>query len=290
MQTAACRASVLHPHQGLSTVVPKPETSAEGNSPMESSPFKDLIRALATAQQNQYQVLVALRKEQEQWFEALVLAQQEGCQAFWHLLVSAGSTTATGADPPHLTLTKMGPRDDPEAFLVLFEEAAEAWGWPVDQRAARPLPLLTGQAQLAVLQLPANSRLMYVDLRRAILQHAGRSPEQQRQRFRSLCLEEVGQPFGQQLWDTCWQWLRADNRDAEGVIDLVPMGQFVARLPEGTAEWVQCPRPALLDQAIELAEDHMVAVPTAGRHVSSSVFFLCFPSSPHSPTAEACSP
>ncbi|XP_060781588.1 uncharacterized protein LOC132889279 [Neoarius graeffei] len=239
---------------------------------MESSPFADLIHALTTGQQCQHQALVALRKEQAQRFEALVLAQQEDRQAFRHLLASAGSTTSTAAGPPHLTLMKMGPHDDPEAFLALFEQAAEAWGWPVEQRAARLLPLLMGEAQLATLQLPANSRLVYADLCQAVLQRVGHTPEQQRQRFRALCLEEVGRPFafGQQLRDACRRWLRADNRDAEGIVDLVTLEQFITRPPKGTVEWVQCHRLALLDQAIELAEDHLAAVPTAGSQISSS--------------------
>ncbi|XP_060757179.1 SCAN domain-containing protein 3-like [Neoarius graeffei] len=266
---------------------------------MESSPFADLVHALATAQQSQHQALVTLRKEQEQRFEALVLAQQEDREAFRHLLASAGSTSAPAAGPSPLIVTKMGPQDDPEAFITLFEQVAEASGWPMEQRAARLLPLLTGEAQLAALQLPADRRLAYADLRRAVLQRVGRTPEQQRQRFRALRLEEVGRPFafGQQLRDACWQWLRANNRDAEGIVDQVVLEQFVARLPAGTAEWVQCHRPASLDQAVELAEDHLAAVPAAGQQMASSLLSSslslslslssCVPSSPHSPTAEA---
>ncbi|XP_060763478.1 zinc finger protein 213-like [Neoarius graeffei] len=134
------------------------------------------------------------------------------------------------------------------------------------------LPLLMGKVQLAALQLPANSQLVYTDRHRAVLQCVGHTLEQQRQHFHGLRLEEVGRPFafGQQLWDACRQWLRADNHDAEGIVNLVALEQFVTRLPEGTAEWVQCHHLALLDQAIELAEDHMVAIPMAGQHVSSS--------------------
>ncbi|XP_060790702.1 uncharacterized protein LOC132894634 [Neoarius graeffei] len=170
-------------------------------------------------------------------------------------------------------MTKMGPQDDPEAFLALFEQVAEASGWPMEQRAARLLPLLTGEAQLAALQLPADHRLAYADLRRAVLQRVGRTPEQQRQRFRALRLEEVGRPFafGQQLRDACWRWLRADNCDAEGIIDQVVLEQFIARLPAGTTEWVQCHRPASLDQAVGLAEDHLAAVPAAGQPTTSSL-------------------
>ncbi|XP_060758551.1 uncharacterized protein LOC132869227 [Neoarius graeffei] len=265
-------------------------------SPMESSPFADLVHALTTAQQSQHQALVTLRKEQERRFEALVLAQQEDREAFRHLLASAGSTSAPAAGLSPLTVTKMGPQDDPEAFITIFEQVAEASGWPMEQRVARLLPLLTGEAQLAALQLPADSRLAYADLRRAVLQRVGRTPEQQRQRFRALRLEEVGRPFafGQQLRDACWRWLRADDRDAEGIIDQVVLEQFIARLPAGTAEWVQCHRPASLDQVVEQVEDHLAAVPAAGQQMVatllSSSFSLspsfCVPSSPHSPTAE----
>ncbi|XP_060783178.1 uncharacterized protein LOC132890379 [Neoarius graeffei] len=157
----------------------------------------------------------------------------------------------------------MGPQDDPEAFLTFFEQVAETSGCPMKQRAARLLPLLTGEEQLAVLQLPANRRLAYVYLHRAILQRVGHTPEQQRQRFRALRLEEVGRPFtfGQQVRDACGRWLRADNRDTEVIIDQVALEQFIVRLPAGGAEWVQCHRPASLDQAFELAEDHLAAVP-----------------------------
>ncbi|XP_060795406.1 zinc finger protein with KRAB and SCAN domains 5-like [Neoarius graeffei] len=278
------------------------EPSTEDNSPMESSTFADLIHALATAQQSQHQALLTLRKEQEQRFEALVLAQQEDRWAFRHRLASVGSTISTTVGPSPLTLTKMDPQDDPEAFVTLFEQVAETSGWPVEQRAERLLPLLTGEVQLAALQLPADRRLAYADLCGAGLQRVGCTPEQQHQCFRALRLEEVGRPFafGQQLRDACWQWLRADSCDAEGLIDQVVLEQFVVRLPAGTAEWVQCHRPASLDQAIELAEDHLAAVPAAGQQMASSLLFSpllslslslspssCVPSSPHSPTAEA---
>ncbi|XP_060783177.1 uncharacterized protein LOC132890378 [Neoarius graeffei] len=181
----------------------------------------------------------------------------------------------------------MGPQDDPEAFIMLFEQVVETSRWPMEQHAVRLLPLLTGEAQLAALQLPADCRLAYADLRRAILQRVGRTPEQQRQRFHALCLEEVGWTFtfGQQLWDACWQWLKADNRDAEGIIDQVVLEQFLARLPAGTAEWVQCHRPASLDQAVELAEDHMAAVSVAGQQTASSLLSSSLSLSPSPPVS-----
>ncbi|XP_058630037.1 zinc finger protein with KRAB and SCAN domains 7-like [Onychostoma macrolepis] len=70
--------------------------------------------------------------------------------------------------------------------------------------------------------------------------------------------------MAQQLRDACRKWLMAEERDIEEVVDLVVLEQFIARLPRGTAEWVQCHRPTSLTQAIQLAEDHLVACPGVG--------------------------
>ncbi|XP_060772389.1 uncharacterized protein LOC132883151 isoform X2 [Neoarius graeffei] len=63
----------------------------------------------------------------------------------------------------------------------------------------------------------------------------------------------------------------------QSIIDAVALGQFIAQLPRGTAEWVQCHHPALLDQAIELAEDHLAAVPVAVGHPASLSLSFCAP-------------
>lgn len=101
---------------------------------MESSPFKELVHALAASYQNQQHELPTLHKEQEQeqCCEAMLQSQQEDLVAFQSLLVSAGSPVAAPANFSHVTLTNMGPHDDPEAF-ALFEHIADMWGWPMEQ-------------------------------------------------------------------------------------------------------------------------------------------------------------
>uniref|UniRef100_A0A9J7ZXM5 SCAN box domain-containing protein n=1 Tax=Cyprinus carpio carpio TaxID=630221 RepID=A0A9J7ZXM5_CYPCA len=128
---------------------------------------------------------------------------------------------------------------------------------------------------------PFQNLLVYRDLKRAILQRVGRTPEQHRQRFRTLTLEESGRPFvmAQQLRDSCRKWLMADSSDVEDVIDRVVLEQFVAKLPRKTAQWVQCHRPTSLNQAIQLAEDQMVACPGVGDPLPSATLSLSlFPS------------
>ncbi len=194
--------------------------------------------------------------------------------------VRAGENPTVPAPPTHMPVQKMGPQDDPEAFLDLFEKTAAACGWPQTDWPVRLIPLLTGEAQLAAQQLPVQNLLVYDDLKRAILQRVGRSPEQHRQRFRSLELGENGRPFvmAHQLRDACRRWLLAGEGGIDHVIDQVVLEQFIARLPKATAQWVQCHRPASLDLAIQLAEDQMVACHGVGENLPSVSLSLSSPS------------
>lgn len=89
--------------------------------------------------------------------------------------------------------------------------------------------------------------LDYKQLTRDIMQRVSCTPEKHYQRFRTLTLEEMGLPFafGQQL--------------------------------QGTLEWVKCHHPASLDQADEMAEDHLAAVPLIGRQRPSLLLYPSFP-------------
>ncbi len=136
--------------------------------------------------------------------------------------VRAGGIPPAPALPTHMPVQKMGPQDDPEAFLDLFEKTSEACGCPQMNWPVRLIPLLTGEAQLAAQQLPVQNLLVYDDLKRAILQRVGRNPEQHRQRFRSLELGENGLPFvmAHQLRDACRRWLLAGEGGVDQIIDL----------------------------------------------------------------------
>ncbi len=176
--------------------------------------------------------------------------------------------------------TEDGAVHDPEAFLDLFEKTAAACGWPQTDWPVRLIPLLTGEAQLAVQQLPVQNLLVYDDLKRAILQRVGRSPEQHRQRFRSLELGENGRPFvmAHQLRDACRRWLLAGEGGVDQIIDRLVLEQFIARLPKKTAQWVQCHRPGVAGPAIQLAEDQMVACHGVGETLPSVSLSLPSPS------------
>ncbi len=247
------------------------------------SPFADVIQSLAGLHQEHHKALMDMRADQERRFCALVQNQREDRELFRSWMdreVRAGESPTAPAPPTHMPVQKMGPQDDPEAFLDLFEKTAAACGWPQTDWPVRLIPLLTGKAQLAAQQLPVQNLLVYDDLKRAILQRVGRSPEQHRQRFRSLELGENGRPFvmAHQLRDACRRWLLAGEGGVDQIIDRVVLEQFIARLPTKTAQWVQCHRPASLDLAIQLAEDQMVACHGVGETLPSVSLSLPSPS------------
>ncbi|XP_067278142.1 uncharacterized protein [Pseudorasbora parva] len=151
-----------------------------------ASPFADIINSLAVLHQEHHQALLDLRTEQERRFEAIVQGQQEDRERFrsWMDREVRAEAAGRASAPVHVPLQKMGPEDDPEAFVDLFQKAAEACGWPRAQWPVRLIPLLSGEAQAAAQQLPVANLLDYDDLKRAILQRVGRTPEQHRQRHR----------------------------------------------------------------------------------------------------------
>ncbi|XP_051533336.1 uncharacterized protein LOC127428781 [Myxocyprinus asiaticus] len=135
--------------------------------------------------------LMELRKEQEKCFEVLLQAQSEDRRVLRSLLPQEGASAATpAAAGPHVTLTKMAPQDNMEAFLELFEHTARALKWPCSQWVVHLLLLLFGEAQLVAQQLPVASLLECSELKKAVLQRVGCIPEQHRQHFCTLTLSE----------------------------------------------------------------------------------------------------
>ncbi len=175
--------------------------------PAQPTPLAELVKSLAGLHQAQHQALMDMKLEQEDRFRLMVQAQDEDRRAIRSLL---GREDNPVAAPPiaHVPLMKMGPHDDPEAFVDLFEKTAEAYGWARVHWPVRLIQLLTGEAQVAAQKLPVANLLAYDDLKRAILQRIGRSPEKHCQRFRSVELGDNGRPFvlAQQLRAASGSW------------------------------------------------------------------------------------
>ena len=190
-----------------------------------------------------------------------LLRVQAGLQTQALLQLAGGGSG--NSKTPNIHLPKMSADDDAQAFLEAFEVAAEACRWPLEEWVVRLLPLLSGEAQQAAHSLPPSARANYSNLRKAVLDRTGYSPEEQRRRFRELVLAAVDRPFAyaQRLTDLARRWLQPEIRLAAGLVEQVVLERFLGGLPTATAAWVRCHRPSSLEAAVTLAEDHLVQCP-----------------------------
>ena len=136
----------------------------------------------------------------------------------------------------------MAPADDPHLVLEVFEATAAACRWPEAEWAVYLLPLLSGDAQIAAVGLPAQEGC------------TGLSGV--------LCvgtkLGPTDRPFiyVQQLKDAATRWLQpGDSNGEQRMLKRIILEQFVEGLLIGTAEWVHCHQPTDLAAAISFSGD-----------------------------------
>ena len=109
----------------------------------------------------------AAQQHQRETTENLALLREAVIRLTQHA-VRAAPTAA-----PTSRLTKLGPEDDVEAYLEVFERTAQREGWPEEQWAHIVAPFLTGPAQQASQDLPADIAPQYPALKQAVLAYYG---------------------------------------------------------------------------------------------------------------------
>ena len=111
------------------------------------------------------------------------------------LLQLAGGGGNSKEKTPKINFPKMSADDDAQAFLEAFEVAAEAYHWLREEWVVRLLPLLSGEAQQAAHRLSPCARAHNVNVRKAVLDRTGYSPEEQRRQFRGAGPGNGGPPL-----------------------------------------------------------------------------------------------
>ncbi|XP_032997942.1 uncharacterized protein LOC117042505 [Lacerta agilis] len=146
--------------------------------------------------------------------------------------------------------------DDAKSFLASFEQVAEACRWPREEWVARLLPALGGDAQQTFVKLESRDWKNYQKVKAAILRAAALRMENQRQNFRRFCYQEAGGPREaySRLQEHCRQWLKAEKRTKEQILELLVLEQFLAILPLEVQGWVKERGPETCAQAVILAE------------------------------------
>ncbi|XP_042306318.1 zinc finger and SCAN domain-containing protein 2-like isoform X2 [Sceloporus undulatus] len=152
------------------------------------------------------------------------------------------------------------PWDDTPAFLASFEQVARAYQWPEEEWAARLLPTLKGEAELAFSSLEDEEREDYGKVKAAILRGDALNREKNRQCFRRFCYEEAKGPREtyNQLQELCHQWLKAERNSKEQILELLILEQFLTVLPPEIQSWVKKHNLESSAQAVSLAEDFVL--------------------------------
>ena len=190
-----------------------------------------------------------------------LLRAQAGLQTQALLQLAGGGGPGSSKEKTsNIHLPKILADDDTQAFMEVFEVAAKACHWLREEWVVRQLPLLSGEAQQAAHSLPPSAQADNVNIRKAVLDRTGYSPEEQRRRFRELVLAMGDRPFAyaQRLTDLARRWLQPEIRSAVSVVEQVVLERFLGGLPTAMAAWVRCHWPYSLEVAVTLAEDHFV--------------------------------
>ncbi|XP_043356884.1 uncharacterized protein LOC122457205 [Dermochelys coriacea] len=179
------------------------------------------------------------------------------------LLQKAGSPpVGDGIQAPGLGLCKMGPADDPDAFLGTFERVALGAGWDRTTWALRVAPYLAGEAQAASMTLSEEQARSYDTVKASVLDQVGLLDEKYCQRFWAAKRTGDLRPraLTQKLMDQTTRRLRAGAQTIEEVMDALVLEHFLQRLPERTRVWVRRHQPGTVEAAVKLTEDYVEAV------------------------------
>ncbi|XP_069468446.1 zinc finger and SCAN domain-containing protein 31-like [Ambystoma mexicanum] len=155
-----------------------------------------------------------------------------------------------------INLVKMESGDDPEAFLMEFECAAEGALWPKELWPMCLAPFLSREAQAIYQALPRNIAEDYDRLKDAILEHLGVSEESYRKKFRHITLKSAKRlhAVANHLQDWARRWLKPEVRSPEEIVELIVVEQFIQILPTEARESLRHHQVKSLDRAVQLIE------------------------------------
>lgn len=159
---------------------------------------------------------------------------------------------------PRDVLTKMTPDDDVEAYLEIFERAAQAERWPQEDWARILGPFLTGEAQKAYRDLAPAENHLYPALKTAVLSRYGYSLPARAQRFHNWTYDPAGPVRAQvsELVRRTRSWLV--EGDGPALLDRIVLDRCTRALPTRAKRYVAEQGPRNLDNLIAMLENHQV--------------------------------
>lgn len=183
----------------------------------------------------------------------LMKGQRETLQAVGH--ATPREPEGQRSTTPAVSLQKYTPGEDPDGFLLNFERAARASGWPVSKWPFFLAQLLTGEAQAAYQVANATGNSPYEEVKTVILDHLGLDAETYRIRFR----REKGAPGDTpktlylKLKLAADKWLKPTEHSKEDIMNAIYLEQFIEALPYPTQRWLRQHGNLTPEQAVEMA-------------------------------------
>ncbi|XP_067272615.1 uncharacterized protein [Pseudorasbora parva] len=158
-------------------------------------------------------------------------------------------------------LEKLADSDDIEHFLVTFERIATACRWPQTDWTFHLIPLLTGKARAAYVNMDLNDCVEYDKVKAAILMKYDISTETYRQRFRSVDVHPSESPkeLYVRLKELYCKWIRPREKTVEEVGEMIILEQYLRMLSPELQVWVRERDPGTAAEAASLADVFVAA-------------------------------
>ncbi|XP_073803355.1 uncharacterized protein isoform X4 [Danio rerio] len=165
--------------------------------------------------------------------------------------------------PPSLVprLEKLNETDDVEHFLVTFERIAVACRWNRSDWVWHLIPLLTGKARAAYVNMEVTESADYDKVKSAILKKYDINVETYRQRFRSLAVNPSESPkeLYSRLKELFTKWIQPKGKTVEEVSEAIILEQYLRMLSPELQVWIRERDPGSASEAASWADVFVAA-------------------------------
>nr|XP_054607258.1 uncharacterized protein LOC129167139 [Nothobranchius furzeri] len=173
---------------------------------------------------------------------------------------SATSSTGQSLHTPHFKMEKLTAEDDIEHFLTTFERIAVAYRWRSSDWTFHLIPLLTGKARGAYVNMDIDDALDYQKVKTAILQKYDINPETYRLRFRCLdVMDESPKELYARLKELYEKWTQPKAKTVKEIGELLILEQFLRMLCPELQVWIKEHNPRSAAEAAALADVFVAA-------------------------------
>ncbi|XP_073803618.1 uncharacterized protein [Danio rerio] len=165
--------------------------------------------------------------------------------------------------PPSLVprLEKLNETDDVEHFLVTFQQIAVACRWNRSDWVWHLIPLLTGKARAAYVNMEVTESADYDKVKSAILKKNDINVETYRQRFRSLAVNPSESPkeLYSRLKELFTKWIQPKGKTVEEVSEAIILEQYLRILSPELQVWIRERDPGSASEAASWADVFVAA-------------------------------